>query len=157
LNTPRDAICERYRIERDHAVLDRLFQRFNIAPSQPLAAVRLGAEDGRRGRRRKPMFDDPDCDPQDLTVPAGSGPGDRPPLVIPTGPCEGCVWRENCALQFLACRIFLHFVSKGTNIDGRRRPNRATYHRLFGPVTESGNEPGESSATLDWIDDLPAP
>ena len=48
LNTPRDVIRERYRIERDLAVLDRLFQRFNIAPSQPVAAIRLGPEDGRR-------------------------------------------------------------------------------------------------------------
>jgi len=48
LNMPSDAIRERYWIERDLAVQDHLFQRFNIAPSQPVAAVRLGPGDGRR-------------------------------------------------------------------------------------------------------------
>ena len=103
------------------------------------------------------MFEDPRLIPPDPRSPAGPDSGDKQPLVIPPGPCEGCRWCAACAGQSLACRVFLHFVSKGTVIDGRRRPNRGTYCRVFGPPPGHGSEPGGSSATVDWIDDLPAP
>ena len=47
LHTPRDRIRERYRIARDLATLEKLFERYNIAPSQQVAAVRI-ARDGVR-------------------------------------------------------------------------------------------------------------
>jgi putative SOS response-associated peptidase YedK len=47
LHTPRDRIRERYRIARDLATLEKLFERYNVAPSQQVAAVRI-ARDGVR-------------------------------------------------------------------------------------------------------------
>lgn len=48
LHTPRDRIIERFRIARDLATLDALFARYNIAPSQSVAAIRvLSGEEGR--------------------------------------------------------------------------------------------------------------
>lgn len=107
--------------------------------------------------RRKHMVNEPYCASPDLIAAGTSDSADRAHLVIPASPCEECGWRETCALQSLACRVFLHYVSKGTIIDGRRRPNRATYLRLFGPVTKGESRTGEVSATLDWIDELTDP
>jgi putative SOS response-associated peptidase YedK len=47
IHTPRDKIRERYGIARDLATLEKLFERYNVAPSQPVAAVRI-ARDGVR-------------------------------------------------------------------------------------------------------------
>lgn len=98
------------------------------------------------------MFEDPYRTFPDLK--ALASPGDQPFPVIPVGPCEGCRWRDACASQSLACRVFLRFVSKGSIIDGRRRPNRGTYRRVFVRPAESGSDAGGAGATLDWIDEL---
>lgn len=47
LHTPRDKIRERHRIARDLVMLEKLFERYNVAPSQRVAAVRI-ARDGAR-------------------------------------------------------------------------------------------------------------
>lgn len=48
LHTPRDQIVERFRIASDLATLEKLFDRFNVAPSQQVAAVRVFSDDGPR-------------------------------------------------------------------------------------------------------------
>ncbi|NJD36346.1 MAG: hypothetical protein FIA96_16215 [Betaproteobacteria bacterium] len=100
------------------------------------------------------MFDDLHITPLDRRGPTGPCNGDGAPIVIPPGPCENCPWYEACAVQSLACRVFLHFVSKGAIVDGKRRPNRGTYRRLFGPPAGHTSESGGLGSSLDWIDEL---
>jgi hypothetical protein len=49
-------------------------------------------------------------------------------------PCAGCLHRQRCAAQLLACRVFRTFVylPSKTDYGTERMPTRAVYEAVFG-------------------------